>query len=75
VVLGILGDRASAAVRSGATSLQRPLSSGTETYDTDKTKWPLTEPITKRKAIMQVLKQDLSIFTTFIITFTTISQQ
>ena len=54
VILGVLGDKASAEVRSGALCLERPLSTGMETYDTDKTQWPITQPMTKKKAIMQV---------------------
>ncbi len=40
--------------RSGANILNRPLSSGTQTYDTKEEKFPLTEPIPKYGGIEQV---------------------
>lgn len=39
--------------RSGGEELQRPLSSGTQTFDTDKEKWPLNEPVSKYEGLVQ----------------------
>jgi hypothetical protein len=38
---------------SGGKDLVRPLSSGTQKFDTDTTEWPLTEPIPKLEALAQ----------------------
>lgn len=38
---------------SGAQPLQRPISSGTQTYETDKDKYPLTKPVTKYDGLLQ----------------------
>ncbi|CAG9583060.1 unnamed protein product [Danaus chrysippus] len=38
---------------SGGNDLIRPVSSGTQTYDTDKTVWPLNQPIPKLEALTQ----------------------
>ncbi|KAL8614120.1 hypothetical protein ACOMHN_026337 [Nucella lapillus] len=38
---------------SGGFSLERPVSSGVQTYGTQKVEWPLTEPMTKRDAAYQ----------------------
>lgn len=40
--------------RSGANILRRPLSSGKQTYDTQKNEYPLTEPIVKNDGVAQV---------------------
>lgn len=40
--------------RSGAELLQRPLSSGTQTYDTQKDKFPITEPVVKNDGLAQI---------------------
>ncbi|KAK7486654.1 hypothetical protein BaRGS_00022055, partial [Batillaria attramentaria] len=39
--------------QSGASALQRPVSSAVQTYGTRKEEWPLTEPMTKRDATYQ----------------------
>ena len=39
---------------SGASDLERPVSSGVQTYGTQKEEWPLTKPMTKRDATYQV---------------------
>ncbi|XP_065844418.1 uncharacterized protein [Oscarella lobularis] len=51
--LSVLGDGVSARVQSASGSIERPISSGVETYDSDKTKYPLTEPMTKMTATLQ----------------------
>lgn len=38
---------------SGGETLQRPLSSGTQEFDTYKDKWPLTQPVPKYEAYIQ----------------------
>ncbi|OWR49607.1 aldehyde oxidase 2 [Danaus plexippus plexippus] len=38
---------------SGGTDLIRPVSSGTQTYDTDKSLWPLNQPVPKLEALTQ----------------------
>ena len=53
-VLHLLGDHVPIALRSGGSDLERPLSEGKQTYSTDKSEWPLTEPMTKRTAKLQV---------------------
>ncbi|XP_042860846.1 xanthine dehydrogenase/oxidase-like [Penaeus japonicus] len=53
MVLGIVGDAAAATVTSGATDLERPLSSGQQTYDQNTETWPLGKPIPKLEARMQ----------------------
>lgn len=39
--------------RSGATAIDRPLSSGTQSFDTSQNLWPLTEPVLKNEALIQ----------------------
>ena len=53
-ILGICRPVVSARLQSGADLLVRPLSSGKQEYSTDKTKWPLTEPMPKLSAKLQV---------------------
>lgn len=38
---------------SGGQDLVRPLSSGKQQFDTDKTEWPLTKPVPKLEALAQ----------------------
>jgi hypothetical protein len=38
---------------SGGKDLVRPLSSGKQQFDTDKTEWPLTKPVPKLEALAQ----------------------
>ena len=54
--LHVLGQNVSAKYRSGSTVLHdvRPLSSGTQSYDTKKIEWPLNEPLKKLEANIQV---------------------
>ncbi|XP_061183006.1 uncharacterized protein LOC133191267 [Saccostrea echinata] len=54
-VLDVLGDKVSPLYRSGATPLSRPLSSGKQSYDTNPTVWPLTQPISKVEAYNQTI--------------------
>ncbi|CAC5385055.1 XDH [Mytilus coruscus] len=51
--LEVLGDTAGSKYRSGAIPLQRPLSSGQQSYDTKPMEWPLTEPLMKLEAMNQ----------------------
>jgi len=51
--LHVLGDDASPLVRSGATNLDRGLSSGEQSYDTDESLWPVSQPIEKVEAKWQ----------------------
>lgn len=39
--------------RSGADELQRPLSSGSQTFDSDQSQWPLNEPVEKYEGMVQ----------------------
>ncbi|CAK1583031.1 unnamed protein product [Parnassius mnemosyne] len=39
--------------KSGGNILERPLSSGTQTFDTDKSLWPLNQPVPKLEALAQ----------------------
>ncbi|XP_067654508.1 uncharacterized protein [Haliotis asinina] len=52
-VLGMCGEKAAARFQSGGTNLIRPVSSGTQTYDSRKDEYPLTEPMTKADATLQ----------------------
>ncbi|XP_046559775.1 indole-3-acetaldehyde oxidase-like [Haliotis rubra] len=52
-VLGMCGEKAAARFQSGGTNLIRPVSSGTQTYDTRKDEYPLTKPIVKADADLQ----------------------
>lgn len=40
-------------IKSGGTLLQRPLSSGTQSFDTVEKNYPLTQPVMKLEALMQ----------------------
>ncbi|CAG2229856.1 XDH [Mytilus edulis] len=51
--LEVLGNTAGSKFRSGAMPLQRPLSSGQQSYDTKPMEWPLTEPLMKLEAMNQ----------------------
>ncbi|KAK3581541.1 hypothetical protein CHS0354_031882 [Potamilus streckersoni] len=53
-VLYVLGDHVGSRLQSGSTPLVRSLSSGQQTYDTNKQEWPLTEPLQKLEAKAQV---------------------
>ncbi|XP_046559716.1 xanthine dehydrogenase-like [Haliotis rubra] len=52
-VLGMCGEKAAARFQSGGTNLIRPVSSGTQTYDTRKDEYPLTKPMVKADADLQ----------------------
>nr|BCT26317.1 aldehyde oxidase [Euura sp. 'Pontania] len=52
-VLGIKPDKIGARLRSGATILERGVSSGKRDYDTDRNIWPLNKPMPKIEAIYQ----------------------
>lgn len=52
--LSLLGDKASARVRSAAEPFNRPVSSGTQSYDSKSEDYPLTKPMTKLAAKAQV---------------------
>ena len=52
--LTALGNKASSRVRSAATPYIRPLSSGVQTYDDKPAEFPLTQPLTKLTAKLQV---------------------
>ena len=49
----MLGDSASEAVRTGAASLERGLTSGAQSFDTDEAQWPVSQPIEKVEAKWQ----------------------
>lgn len=53
-VLHVYGDMADKRLRSGAYPLERPLSSGKQSYGTRKEEWPLTEPLNKLEGKAQV---------------------
>lgn len=52
-VLGIVGASASSAVVSGASDLQRPLSSSQQTFPQNSETWPVGEPVPKIEAPIQ----------------------
>ena len=47
---------------SGGNDLVRPLSSGKQTFETDKAMWPLTEPVRKLEAVTQCSGKQHSLF-------------
>ncbi|XP_046360646.2 indole-3-acetaldehyde oxidase-like [Haliotis rufescens] len=51
-VLGMCGEKAGSRFQSGGTNLMRPVSSGTQTYDSRKDEYPLTQPMTKADATL-----------------------
>lgn len=55
VVLGLSKDKINSKFQSGAGTIhdERPISKGTETYDTKKELWPLTKPMPKVEAFAQ----------------------
>ena len=52
--LSCIGDHCSAAVKSAASVLLRPVSSGSQTFPPDKSEFPVGEPIDKLAAKLQV---------------------
>lgn len=52
-ILHVLGDKVPAVLRSGGDDLLRPISSGSQNYDTDKTLWPVNKAIPKLEAQAQ----------------------
>ena len=54
-MLSVLGDHLPAKLRSGGLSLERPISTRTYDYQTFPEQYPLTEPIPKLDACMQVI--------------------
>ncbi|KAH3886861.1 hypothetical protein DPMN_015058 [Dreissena polymorpha] len=52
----MLGDKLDLRCRSGGFPLERPLSSGTQTYSTKTEEWPLTEPLLKVEGKSQVCR-------------------
>lgn len=53
----VLGDKASARVKSAAEPFIRPVSSGAQDYDTQSKEYPLTQPMTKLAAKLQVIRK------------------
>ncbi|XP_066997187.2 xanthine dehydrogenase [Anabrus simplex] len=51
--LSLASHKAKERNRSGGTMLVRPVSSGKQDYQTDKTEWPLNQPIPKVEALVQ----------------------
>lgn len=56
-VLGVLDDSVASMYKSGGPNLDRPLSGGNRTYYTKESEWPLTQPIPKLEASIQVRAQ------------------
>ncbi|XP_048242207.1 xanthine dehydrogenase-like [Haliotis rufescens] len=56
-VLGMCSEKAATRFQSGGTNLMRPVSSGTQTYDSRKDEYPLTQPMTKADATLQTSGQ------------------
>jgi len=53
-IVGVLGPDSSNRVRSAGKNLKRNVTKGQQTYDTDKTTWPINEPIPKIESFPQV---------------------
>ena len=60
--MGIVGEKATDLVSSGADDLVRPLSSGVQVYDTNPDTYPLTEPVKKLEALVQSSGRSFKIF-------------
>ena len=52
--LAAIYDHVDPRVRSAAIPFQRPVSSGSQTYGTNPDNYPITEPLTKLTALLQV---------------------
>lgn len=52
-VLGMRSDSIDPRLRSGGALLERPLSSASQDYDTDRNVWPINKPVPKLEAIYQ----------------------
>ncbi|KAH9645120.1 hypothetical protein HF086_005665 [Spodoptera exigua] len=48
--------------KSGGSILERPVSKGTQSYETDKTIWPLNKPVPKLEALAQKLPGIVAVF-------------
>lgn len=53
-MLGLAGNNVEENLRSGAGDIERFLTHGSQNYDTDKTEWPLNQPVSKLEATIQV---------------------
>lgn len=53
-IVGFLGDRAPASIRSAGPNIERPLSSGKQTFDMNKESWPIGEPVPKLESAAQI---------------------
>ena len=69
--LHVLGSSAGTRYRSGSTVLHdnRPLSSGTQSYDTKKVDWPVDQPLKKLESDIQVDKKWASLVSTRVVHF------
>jgi len=56
-----MGDTASERLRSGAKDIERGLNYGKQTYEVDKSMWPLYKPMPKLEAKAQVSGLSISI--------------
>jgi hypothetical protein len=61
-VLHVYGTKADKRLQSGGFPLERPLSSGKQSYGTKKDEWPLTQPMHKLEGKAQVNCEILAIF-------------
>lgn len=52
-MLSLSPEHVSDRYKTGGTLLERPLSSGKHDFETDKSKWPLTKPVSKVEALIQ----------------------
>ncbi|XP_070000799.1 uncharacterized protein [Penaeus vannamei] len=53
-IVGILGDRVPASIRSAGPNIERPLSSGKQTFDMNRESWPIGEPVPKLESAAQI---------------------
>lgn len=53
-ILWILGPDSNIKVRSGGKNIKRNVTRGQQTYETDKTTWPINQPILKLESFPQV---------------------
>ena len=59
--LSVLGSAASSRLLSAPSTIYRPVSSGTQQYSSDPSRYPLTKPMTKLAAKLQVRNRNLAV--------------
>nr|BAS67018.1 aldehyde oxidase [Penaeus japonicus]BBC28100.1 aldehyde oxidase [Penaeus japonicus] len=53
-IVGFLGDKVPASIRSAGPNIERPLSSGKQSFDMNQESWPVGEPVPKLESAAQI---------------------